>query len=200
MNSNGIWYDELAESLRAFLGEASGYINRRDMLQRHCICCNDAVERLVDACYEMVDGQPVNVDPYTYRLLIHTPWPRRHYRDWELTRKEASVLRWHNNMLHAIPGKFCVYGYCSRRRSWFLLADRYPTAEAAHDAVRATRLTGGRVASERRLSFRGVPPSVLGCPKRCSHSTEFAFFTVGDQIEGSGILPLIHGAVKHFAT
>ncbi len=90
---------------------------------------NESLCKLASICYECIDRQPVNIDHYTYRLLIPMPWGDSGYRKWGMRAIEARVLRAVlMNRAHSDP-QAALFDYADRQ--WFLNAHTYKSAAAA---------------------------------------------------------------------
>lgn len=89
---------------------------------------NEALCRMAAICYERVDGQLVNIDSRTYRLLVPAPWGDSGYSKWGVRAVEARILR-SVLMTRTRSDEAALFDYGDRR--WFLNFGIYKSPAAA---------------------------------------------------------------------
>ena len=86
---------------------------------------NEALARLTLLVYEHGDdGQLVNVDSATGKLLIPLPWGKKGYTKWGLSDSEADAMRL--IMLTRMRVGLPLFHFDRSRRAWFLNLAEYP--------------------------------------------------------------------------
>lgn len=93
---------------------------------------NEAVLALAKVLYEVdPDGQPANIDPKTYRILIPVPWGRAGWKRWGLRYWESEILRQilivRGQMQRTAP----LYDYNEAARTWHLNYQAYGRLDQA---------------------------------------------------------------------
>lgn len=103
---------------------------------------NEALCKFIDLLYmEDSDGSGYcNIDPFTYRIEIPSPWSRLHYASYGLRRTEQGVLSFLIASTASAQGEKSLFIYEGRR--WYLNADQYPTMESALEWVDRLRING----------------------------------------------------------
>ncbi len=89
---------------------------------------NEALYKLAALCYEKVEGQLVNIDSRTYRLLVPAPWGDSGYSKWGMRAVEARILR-SVLMTRTRGDEAALFDYGDRR--WFLNFGIYKTPTMA---------------------------------------------------------------------
>lgn len=100
---------------------------------------NEALYKVAALCYETVEGQKVNVDSRTYRLLVPLPWGDSGYVKWGMRAVEARILR-SVLMTRANSDQSALFDYADRR--WFLNAAMYKNSQAALTYLRENPISG----------------------------------------------------------
>lgn len=117
--------------LQRAMGDAAQSLSRSAAAQREAGVVNAALHRLVDLCYEQVDGQLCNIDPDTGRILIPMPTGRRHYQQYGLTSTHMLALRAAMLMWAKDEAVDPLFLYEPLNRRWYLCLWSYPRLELA---------------------------------------------------------------------
>ena len=75
------------------IAEAAAGLSRRNVATARTELANEALRKLIELCYEEIEGELVNVDAHTQRILVPMPWGRLGSRSWGLRNSEAVILR-----------------------------------------------------------------------------------------------------------
>lgn len=75
------------------IAEAAASLSRRNVATARTELANEALRKLIELCYEELEGELVNVDAHTQRILVPMPWGRLGSRSWGLRNSEAVILR-----------------------------------------------------------------------------------------------------------
>lgn len=117
---------------------AAEQLSNAARLQGTIEIANEALCKLASILYERVEGQPVNVDSRTYRLLVPAPWGDSGYAKWGMRAVEARILR-SVLMTRARSNTQALFDYADRR--WFLNAATYKNRGLALEYLKNNPVT-----------------------------------------------------------
>jgi hypothetical protein len=107
---------------------AAQSLSRRNVDQAITELLNEALGRLTVLCYERGDdGQLVNVDGVTGRVLVPLPWGKAGYAKWGLSPSEGDTMRaiMFTRQRNGVP----LFFFDRSRRAWFVNLEDYPDGE-----------------------------------------------------------------------
>lgn len=142
-----------------------GNLSRRNVVLAQVELVNEALSRLIELCYERIDGQLVNVDTLTHKLLIPVPWGRRGHSQWGLRASEAVVLR--SILLYRAPVSMpSLFVYETTSKSWLIDNVTYGDESSAMAWLKrygkVTPSEWQTAYSQWKSGRRGVLPSDVG--------------------------------------
>lgn len=112
--------------------QAADGLDRAGNMQARVGLVNEAMAALAILLYKTeADGQPANIDPKTWRILVPAPWGRSGWRHWGLRNWEARILSRILLLRCTLPTLPTLYDYNEVSRTWHLTLDEHPTAEQA---------------------------------------------------------------------
>lgn len=112
--------------------EAAQELSRAGDMQLRVELANEALAALVALLYQAdSDGQPANIDPVTWRVLLPCPWGSSGWRQWGLRSYEAEVLRYVLRVRSDARRHVNLFDYNEQSRTWHVNIADYPTAKDA---------------------------------------------------------------------
>jgi hypothetical protein len=134
---------EPAAVVKQRVRESAAELSRAGDMQLRVELANEALAAYAVMLYETdADGQPANIDPRTWRLLVPAPWGNRGWKLWQMRQWESKILR---SVLIDRQGEGQarppLFDYNEEGRTWHLNRADYPTLERAlfwvkHSAVK----------------------------------------------------------------
>ena len=117
------------------LALAAEALSRRNLLTARCELANEALSLLVGLLYEKdAGGDPCNVDPETWRILVPMPWGRIGHKQWGLRTSEAVCMRWimlRRQAQWTQAQRPMLVSYDPSSRAWLLNLKDYRHSDAA---------------------------------------------------------------------
>lgn len=124
--------------IRQRVAAAAEQLSNTARIQGTIEIANESLCKLASILYERVEGQFVNVDSRTHRLLIPAPWGDSGYAKWGMRAVEARILR-SILMTRARSNTQSLFDYADRR--WFLNAAGYKNSNVALSYLRENPIT-----------------------------------------------------------
>jgi hypothetical protein len=108
--------------------KAAETLSRRNADQAVIELMMEALQRLVDLCFEEDIGGLCNIDVVTGKVLLPLPWGRNGHQRWGLRPHESNILREIMQGRQYQPGLFT---YDKLRRCWRINLHDFPTYDLA---------------------------------------------------------------------